>query len=205
VALNDRDERESLAGMFLRTPYLRPPQAPVMYLKPRNTCVASPACVEVPPETDLLDAGVVLAMRIGRTASKVTESEALRYISGWAVAIDLAEPHSSFYRPAVRQRCRDGFLPIGDFSSDAPDLQRARLETLVDGVLRHSRSLTSLVLSPQTLLEAVTEFMTLEVGDILLTGLPAKPPQASAGQRVGGRFGELPEVSVELLRVGPAT
>jgi 5-oxopent-3-ene-1,2,5-tricarboxylate decarboxylase/2-hydroxyhepta-2,4-diene-1,7-dioate isomerase len=104
-------------------------------------------------------------------------------VAGIVIAADLSLPHASYYRPAIREKCFDGSLPL---SSVKPlvDLANLQLRTEFDGLLVEQRSLADLVRDPVQLLVDVTEFMTLAEGDVLLVGVSYQAPQVAAGSRV---------------------
>ncbi|MDH5539573.1 MAG: fumarylacetoacetate hydrolase family protein, partial [Rhizobacter sp.] len=164
-----------------------PPRAPVLYVKTANTRAADGAAVAVPVEPGMVRVDATLGLVIGRGARRVPVAQALHHVRGYVIASDLTLPHDSVFRPAVRQRCGDGFCPLSaEFGARLlPDPGLARIDIRVDGELVHQRSLaTTLLRSAAQLLADVTEFMTLEVGDILLLGAPDDAPLARAGQSV---------------------
>jgi 5-oxopent-3-ene-1,2,5-tricarboxylate decarboxylase/2-hydroxyhepta-2,4-diene-1,7-dioate isomerase len=129
--------------------------------------------------------GGTLGIVIDRGASHVRESEALRYVRGWVVVNDVSIPHQSYYRPAIKQRCRDGFCPIGSIAPFASlDPEDGQIRIFVNGELKASVSTTDLVRPVARLISDVTEFMTLRTGDILLIGEPANAPLAGIGDQV---------------------
>src|SRR5690606_23165442 len=94
-------------------------------------------------------------------------------------------PHESFYRPAVRQRCRDGFCPMLEtVAAPAFELATAILTIAINGRQVHQRRFADLVRPLPQLLADVTEFMTLMPGDVLLVGPPEGAPIARPGDRV---------------------
>ena len=90
VALNFRAELERLTG--------EKPIAPVLYLRPRNTWSSSGAPIRMPGEAKELKMAGTIGVVIG---------------SGYVAVNDVSIPHESYFRPAIRQRCRDGFCVIG--------------------------------------------------------------------------------------------
>ena len=98
------------------------------------------------------------------------------------LALDLSEPHSSYFRPAIRERCRDGFLPLA--SPGPSPVGDETIVTRVNGREVHRWSLERLARPIDVLVRDVAEFMTLAGGDLLLVGLPGNAPQAKAGDRV---------------------
>jgi 5-oxopent-3-ene-1,2,5-tricarboxylate decarboxylase/2-hydroxyhepta-2,4-diene-1,7-dioate isomerase len=187
VVLNVRSQVELYGEALTKPPYQAPPRAPVLYIKTPNTYAPNHAEVAVPAGVDALEVNATLAVVMGRSAGRIDEAEALEAVLGYTVAIDVCIPHESLYRPPIRQRCRDGFLPIGPWITprDAvanPDALDVVVS--VNGETRSRFSTAELVRPVAQLIADVSAFMTFASGDVLLVGLPAPGPQARAGDRV---------------------
>ena len=168
-------------------PYGAPPRAPVLYVKPRNTFATHGATIVIPADVREIEVGVTLGVVIGRTATRLTESDALEYVRGYTVVNDLTVPHGNYFRPAMKARCRDGFCPMGSREvprAAIPDPDALQLRAYVNGDLRQENSTRNLVRPIARLIADVTEFMTLSAGDVLLVGVPEDSPTALAGDRV---------------------
>jgi 5-oxopent-3-ene-1,2,5-tricarboxylate decarboxylase/2-hydroxyhepta-2,4-diene-1,7-dioate isomerase len=134
-----------------------------------------------------LRAGGTLALVIGQKATRVKEEHALEYLAGYTLAIDVSVPEPSYYRPAVKQRCRDGFCPVGPrvvAISGFPDPDAIEIRISVNGNLACTAKTSDLIRSVPQLLADVTEFMTLNPGDLLLVGEPFHSPLVSPGDTV---------------------
>jgi 5-oxopent-3-ene-1,2,5-tricarboxylate decarboxylase / 2-hydroxyhepta-2,4-diene-1,7-dioate isomerase len=183
--LNDADALARMAPWFHDAPYKAPPVAPILYIKPRNTFAADGAAVAIPADPGQVRIEATVGAVIARTASRVDASQALGYIAGYVVVSDLTLPHDSVYRPAIRQRCRDGFCPMSHvIASSAFDLAVAEIVISINDVEAHRRSFARLVRNLPRLIEDVTAFMTLEAGDVLLVGPPDDAPLARADDTV---------------------
>jgi 5-oxopent-3-ene-1,2,5-tricarboxylate decarboxylase/2-hydroxyhepta-2,4-diene-1,7-dioate isomerase len=185
--LNHAPELRALGDAVNQAPYKAPPRAPVLQVKPRNTLVGEGARVQVPAGVDALEMGATLAIVIGRTACRVSANDALAHVAGYTVACDIRVPHDSHYRPAVRHRARDGFCPIathGVLLSALPAPDAVRVQVAVDGRVVHDTDTADRIRGVAALLADVTEFMTLQPGDLLLLGASAGSPLARAGQQV---------------------
>lgn len=184
--LNFRDALAALGEQVHRPPYKAPPQAPVLYIKPRNTLAEDGDFIVVPVGVDALEIGASIGLVIGRTACRVDAAGALEFVSGYVIVNDISVPHASYYRPSMRFKCRDGFCPIGTpVSREAmanPDALTLVVE--IDGHEVRRNSTADLVRPAARLLADVSEFMTLHPGDVLMIGVPGGAPQARAGQRV---------------------
>jgi 5-oxopent-3-ene-1,2,5-tricarboxylate decarboxylase/2-hydroxyhepta-2,4-diene-1,7-dioate isomerase len=185
AALNFRGVLEALGSKLSADPFKAPPQAPVLYIKPPNTWSSNGARIPVPPGVSRLKMGGTLGIVFGRAASRVREDEALDYVGGWVVVNDVSIPHQSYFRPAIKERCRDGFCPMGAVASfESLDAAQVEIRILVDGELRATANIADLVRPVPRLIADVSEFMTLRTGDILLIGEPDNAPLAAPGDRV---------------------
>jgi 5-oxopent-3-ene-1,2,5-tricarboxylate decarboxylase/2-hydroxyhepta-2,4-diene-1,7-dioate isomerase len=200
VILNTRPQLDALGPLLDAPPYGKPPQAPVLYIKPPNTWLPGGGEVAVPSGVEALEMGAALAVVIGRTATRVSEAEALDHVLGYAPAIDVCIPHDSLHRPAIRQRCRDGFLPIGAVTpkSAVDGLNALDIVLHVNGKPASRYSTADLVRPVARLIADVTDFMTLFAGDVLLAGLPPDGPQASLGDLAEARIEGVGAVSCVL-------
>lgn len=182
VILNDHASLQKI-GSLEEAPYKGAPKAPVLYLKPANTRVGCGSVVSLPAGADSVEVAATIGLVMGRAAGRLTAGNALEAVAGIVLAADLSLPHASYYRPAIREKCFDGALPI---SSVKPlsELAGLVLTTEIDGEVVDTRSLADLVRSPAKLLADVTEWMTLGQGDVLLVGVRYMAPQAKAGSRV---------------------
>jgi hypothetical protein len=88
--LNHRSALAALGQAVHQPPYHSPPNAPVLYIKPRNTLARSGDIVRIPAGTPELEVGACLGMVIGRTACKVSEPRALDYVAGYLIVADVA-------------------------------------------------------------------------------------------------------------------
>ena len=187
AALNFAATRTVLESSFLAEPYKAPPKAPVLYIKPPHCRTGSGDGVACPAGVPRLQAGGTLAVEIGREARRVPVAQALGYVAGYRVANDISIPEASYFRPAIAQQCRDGFCPVSDVlipahGGLAPDA--LTIEVFVNDVEACRVSTSTLVRGIAQLIADITEFMTLDPGDLLLVGVPPNPPLVSVGDRV---------------------
>ncbi len=185
--LNHRTALEALGDAVNRRPYDRPPQAPVLYIKPRNTLAPDGAPVSVPQGTAVLEVGASLGVVIGRPSCRLSLDRALEHVAGYLIVNDVSVPHLPYYRPSVPAKARDGFCPLSRCvvpRSSIADPGALTVRAYIDGELRQTSSTSQLVRPVAQLLVDVTEFMTLLPGDILAVGVASPAPRVRAGQRV---------------------
>ena len=205
--LNYKGAVAALGEAMLAAPYQAPPVAPVLYLKPANTWIGCGGAIPLAPEIDAVEIGAALAVVFGRSARRVRAEEALDYVLGFTIVNDVSVPHASLFRPAVRQRCRDGFCPIGPWIVDKCCLARPgdlSIRIRINGELRLENSTANLVRGIGRLIADVSAFMTLRAGDLLHVGTPEKAPLARAGDRVSIEIEGIGRLENRLVAEGDA-
>ena len=202
VLLNHRAALEAMGDIALEAPYKGLPVAPVLYIKPRNTLACGTPALVVPTGFTGLEIGASLGLVIGRTSCRVPAAQALDHVAGFTVMMDFSVPHKIFYRPAVRFKALDDSCFIGptvvaaELVSNPDALQ---LRVYVDGALSQVASTGGMVRDTARLLEAVTEFMTLSPGDVLMLGVAAGAPIVRAGQHVAVEIDGIGRLETRLL------
>jgi 5-oxopent-3-ene-1,2,5-tricarboxylate decarboxylase / 2-hydroxyhepta-2,4-diene-1,7-dioate isomerase len=184
--LNFRGAWEAMEPAMHKEPHFKPPKHVVLYLKPANTWRAPGDDIVLPIGVDEVEVGATLGVVMGASAARVREDEALQYVAGYVAVNDVTVPHSAILRPPVKQKCRDSFCPIGTIAAaDAvADPDGLEIRAYVNGELKATNTTRNLLRPVAKLISEVTEFMTLEPGDVLLVGVPENVPRARAGDRV---------------------
>jgi 5-oxopent-3-ene-1,2,5-tricarboxylate decarboxylase / 2-hydroxyhepta-2,4-diene-1,7-dioate isomerase len=198
--LNDRHAVEALGDAVNAAPYKAPPKAPILYVKPANTLVGHGADVLI-PDASGVQVGGSLGIVIGRTASNVDIATAMDYVAGYTVVADLCVPHDSVYRPSVRYRARDGFCVVGPAIAarrHIADPDTLGIRVAIDGHATFSASTATSVRSVARLIADVTEFMTLQPGDLLTMGVPHGSPVSINGGTVTVLIDGLPALGFTL-------
>jgi 5-oxopent-3-ene-1,2,5-tricarboxylate decarboxylase/2-hydroxyhepta-2,4-diene-1,7-dioate isomerase len=183
--LNHRSALEAIGEAANRPPYDAPPNAPVLYIKPRNTLALSGDVVRIPAGMSDLEVGACVGLVIGQTACKLSESRALEYVAGYLIMADVSVPHSNYHRPSIRFKARDGYCPLGPAVTargEIADPNALSIRTFLDGALVQTSSTADLIRPAARLLADVTEFMTLAPGDVLGLGAAAPAPRVRSQQ-----------------------
>ena len=205
--LNHADALAALGDAVNLPPYKAPPKAPVLYIKPRNTHNTQGGNIVVPHGVAELEMGASLGIVIGRVACRVAEADALSVVAGYTVCNDVSVPHDSYYRPSLRFKCRDGFMPIGPSVVDVQHIARPDalgINVSIDGKVALRSSTAGMLRPVAVLIAAVTDFMTLSPGDVLMLGVPAGAPRARAGQRVSITIDSVGTLDNRLVAEEPA-
>ena len=154
-----------------------PPPVPVVFAKFPN-CLAAPGeAVEVNAQlSSQVDFEVELAAVIGKTARNVAEAHALDHVLGYTVANDVSARDVQLeVTQWTRGKSFDGFLPLGPWivtADEIGDPQRLRLRCSVNGITYQDSSTAEMIFTVARLISFLSMTMTLEPGDLLLTGTP---------------------------------
>jgi 5-oxopent-3-ene-1,2,5-tricarboxylate decarboxylase/2-hydroxyhepta-2,4-diene-1,7-dioate isomerase len=184
VALNFRETVHRLAPSFTAAPYKNPPIAPVLYLKTPNTWITPGQPIPCPAGVTHLRMAGTLGLVIASTAYRVTPAAASNHIGALCIVNDVSIPHESFYRPALRERCSDSFCSIGPPVPYLPSQTEFEIDILVNNILRSNTRTRSLVRPIPQLISDISQFLTLNPGDILLIGEPDTSPLCAPGDKV---------------------
>jgi 5-oxopent-3-ene-1,2,5-tricarboxylate decarboxylase / 2-hydroxyhepta-2,4-diene-1,7-dioate isomerase len=181
--MNHAAELAALGAAAHEPPYKAPPARPVLGIKPRNTWAGDGATITVPGEVVI---GASLGLVVGR---------------GFVVGCDLSVPVTSHYRPALRQRVRDGFCPLGEVPvpfAGVADPNALGVRVWIDDQLAQRTDTAGRVRSVARLLADISAFMTLADGDVVLLGAAHGSPRAQAGQQVRVEIDGLPPLHFSL-------
>lgn len=130
--LNQEAERERLAAVAAEPPYRGLPKAPVLAIRPANTLAEPDRPVRVPQGVSALEVWPCLVAVIERPACRVPAAAALEHVGGWSLALDFSLPLSNWHRPAIRQKCHDGFCKLMPVMRPADSLTHGELIPSLD-------------------------------------------------------------------------
>ena len=178
--LNFRREWDLWSPRMTQDPHKAAPKAPVLYVKTANTFCPTGQDLLLQDGVSEVDIGATLGLVIGPHAQ----------VAGAVLLNDWSVPHTSYYRPPVKFRCRDGFLALPQHATPGSVDDWATLQIAVRRNGEHVQTvdLRKLMRTLPTLLADVGEFMTLQAGDVLMVGTDCltdgSRPRAQAGDRV---------------------
>ncbi|MEX8624181.1 fumarylacetoacetate hydrolase family protein [Salmonella enterica] len=200
VALNHRSQLDAWDEKFRQAPYQTQPRTPVWFIKPRNTVIHGGDAIPLPVGEEVMS-GATLALVVGKTARKVAADQAQAFIAGFSLANEVSLPESSFYRPAIKARCRDGFCPLGELVNQ-PLADTLDIITEINGKEVDRWSTADLVRSAAQLLSALSDFATLQPGDVILLGTPQQRVAIKPGDRVTVRAAGFPALENTVVLAG---
>jgi 5-oxopent-3-ene-1,2,5-tricarboxylate decarboxylase/2-hydroxyhepta-2,4-diene-1,7-dioate isomerase len=197
--LNFRREWQLLGESMAQPPHKAPPRAPVLYVKTANTWSAGGTGIMLPAGADTVLVGASVAMVLGPRRWREGADRATPTVAGYVLVNDLELPGGTYFRPAVKTKCVDGFLGLGAHRvspGDAGDPAGFALQVRINGDLRQTIRFDYLVRDAATLLNDVDAFMSLREGDLLLLGCDAERPMACAGDHIEITLADKPAFGV---------
>ncbi|MFN2442249.1 MAG: fumarylacetoacetate hydrolase family protein [Thermoanaerobaculia bacterium] len=150
------------------------PTEPIIFLKPPSSVLDPRGEIEYPLISERVDFEGELAIVIGRRARRLKSADWRGYVLGFTCANDVtARDLQKKDVQFTRGKGFDTFCPLGP--AIVPDLDPAdlALTTRLNGEIRQEGRTSGMVFGPGFLLEFITAVMTLEPGDVVLTGTPA--------------------------------
>ena len=173
VALNYKGLFNSLKAQFNEKPYVKEPIKPVLFIKTPNTRSSNGQLV-IKQKADILQAGPTLGVVIGKSTIRVSKENAAAHIAGYVVVNELSLPEDSYYRPAIKAKCQDGFCVLGTAvaKDQIGDVNNLELRVFVNGKLKQTGNTSDWLRTPEQIIEEISDYMPLNAGDIILTGTP---------------------------------
>ncbi|PIB61620.1 fumarylacetoacetate hydrolase family protein [Pseudomonas sp. 2822-17] len=187
VALNYQGLLKQHLAEFEQPPYQKPPVKPVLFIKTPNTRNQHGANVVHPGQGERLQPGPALGVVMAKSVSRVSQADALDYVAGFTIINEFSLPEDSYYRPAVKAKCRDGFCAIGPElvpTAQVADPHSLAITLYVNGEIRQHNTTANFVRSIALLIAEISEFMTLHAGDVLITGTPEGRVDVQPGDTV---------------------
>jgi 5-oxopent-3-ene-1,2,5-tricarboxylate decarboxylase/2-hydroxyhepta-2,4-diene-1,7-dioate isomerase len=153
------------------------PEEPLVFLKGERALIGHRQLTKRPAGVQFMHYECELAVVVGKKAKKVGRDDAYDFIAGYTVANDYAirDYLENWYRPNLRVKNRDGTTPLGPWLVDARDIadpMALALKTTVNGQLTQEGNTQDMIFDVPFLIEYFSSFMTLNPGDLILTGTP---------------------------------
>jgi 2-keto-4-pentenoate hydratase/2-oxohepta-3-ene-1,7-dioic acid hydratase in catechol pathway len=185
---------------------------PRPFLKPATTIIGPDDQIPWPAYSEQIDYELELAIVIGKHAKCVKAKEAFDYIAGYTIANDVSARSVTFKNGRVERpwddfydwlagKWADGFCPTGPYlvtADEIPDVQNLRMELKVNNETRQKANTNQMIYPVADIVSFLSFLMTLEPGDMILTGTPAGVAVAT------GRFlqsGDTIECGIENLGI----
>lgn len=163
------------------------PPEPIIFMKATSAIMGPNDNIEIPRNSVKTDWEVELGVVIGRTAKYVSEDEAMDYVAGYCLINDVSEREFQIEREGqwTKGKSCDTFGPIGPWlvtKDEVADPQNLKMWCDVNGKRMQNGSSATMVYGVKYLVSYLSQFMSLQPGDIISTGTPPgvglgmKPP-----------------------------
>ncbi|MCX7681627.1 MAG: fumarylacetoacetate hydrolase family protein [Anaerolineae bacterium] len=173
------------------------PPEPLLFFKPPSSLIGAGEYILLPPQSERVDYEAELAVVMGRRCRNVSPQEAWHYVLGVTCGNDVtARDLQRRDNQWTRAKGFDTFCPLGPWlvcGVDETDVADLEVICRVNGQVRQRGRTTDMVFSPAQLIAYVASIMTLEPGDVIMTGTPAGVGPLAPG--------DLVEVGVETIGV----
>jgi len=164
------------------------PAEPIIFMKANNSLCGPNDAVEKPRGSTKLDWECEIAIIIGTRAKYVSEADALNCVAGYTVCNDVSERNFQIERLGqwTKGKSHDTFGPLGPWlvtKDEIADVQKLSMWLDVNGKRCQTGSTATMIFGVKKIVSYVSEFMTLQPGDIITTGTPPgvgsgmKPPK----------------------------
>jgi 5-oxopent-3-ene-1,2,5-tricarboxylate decarboxylase / 2-hydroxyhepta-2,4-diene-1,7-dioate isomerase len=162
---------------------------PVLFIKPNNTLIGHQGSIVYPTGAKYVHYEGELAVIISRQARNVKAGESSSFIKGYTVAneVTVRDYITNTFRPPVKAKGFDTFCPLGPYyvtQDEIFDASNLSIMTTVNGEIRQDGNTRNLIHPIPKLIEFITNFMTLEEDDVILTGTPKGISPVAPGDRI---------------------
>jgi len=149
------------------------PEVPLLFLKPPSSVIGPGEAIVMPPQSQQVEHEAELAVVIGRRGRWIPPEEALGHVLGYTIANDVtARDLQTRDGQWTRSKGFDTFCPLGPWIETDFDPSDALITCSVNDEMRQMASTRDMVFNIRRLIAFASSVMTLEPGDVLLTGTP---------------------------------
>lgn len=181
------------------------PDRAVIFCKPSSSLLSDGGDIEIPQYSNDCHHELELALLVGKTGKHIRKEDALSYLSGYGVALDLTlrdiqKEQKDRGLPWEIAKGFDTSCPLSDFTpaADVSNPNNLQLTLKVNGEIRQQGNTAQMMRSIEEIIAETSNFYTLEVGDIILTGTPAGVSRIETGDRLEGTIEQVGSLQVSV-------
>ena len=182
------------------------PEKPVLFLKPASALIYSGGKIIHPDFGNELHHEIELVLLIGETVRKANKAEAEKAVAGYGVGLDMTlrdvqDGLKKKGHPWTLAKCFDTSAVVSDFilKKDYQLKLNEKLELKVNGIVKQSDTLKSMIFNSSEIVEYISSVMTLEKGDLIFTGTPAGVSKVKRGDTLDAKLGEIVELNCKVI------
>lgn len=181
------------------------PSAPVLFIKPASSIIGAGEQVEIPAYSSNCHYEVELAVLIGKTGKNICAADAMDYVAGYGIAIDmtLRDTQNQLKEKGYPWEMAKGFdtsCPLSFFvaAERIADPHNLGIRLSVNGQLRQDSTTACMIRRIPEVMAFITTAFTLEPGDIILTGTPAGVGAVHSGDTMDAWIEHIGELQVSV-------
>ncbi|MCR4418500.1 MAG: fumarylacetoacetate hydrolase family protein [Ignavibacteria bacterium] len=183
------------------------PEKPVIFLKPSSSIIFSGDKIVYPEFSKSLHYETELVLLIGKTGKKIPESDALNYIAGYTVGLDmtlrdLQSEAKKLGHPWTISKCFDTSTVLGEFTpaNQVENPNSLDIKLWVNGELKQSDNTSNMIFSVEEIVEYLSYYFTLEEGDLVFTGTPKGVGEVKVGDKLVAEISNVGRLETEVIR-----
>jgi len=178
---------------------------PLLFLKPASSIIFNGESIVVPKMSKCLHHEVELGVVIGKNCKDIKQKNALDFVLGYCVALDITardiqDEAKKFGWPWTVAKGFDTFTPISDvvLKKKIINPNNLDLSLKVNGVVKQDSNTKFMIFSVEKIIEFISSVMTLEKGDLILTGTPEGVGEISKGDILEAKLGNFCYLKVDV-------
>jgi len=181
------------------------PKKPALFLKPASSVIFDGDSIIIPKMSKCIHHEVELGVVIRKKGKNIPREKALNYVLGYCLALDItardiqSEAKKKGW-PWDIAKGFDTFAPISDvvLKKNIPNPNNLDISLKVNGVVKQSSNTKNMIFSIEEIIEFISEVMTLECGDLIMTGTPEGVGEIKSGDFLEASLGEFCSLSVDV-------
>ena len=173
-------------------------EEPLLFLKPASSVIFNGGTVIIPKMSKCLHHEVELGVVIGKKCKDISQKEALDHVLGYLLALDITarDIQSSAKKngwPWSISKGFDTFAPISNviLKEDVPNPNNLDLSLKINGETRQQSNTSHMIYSVERIIEFISKVMTLERGDLIMTGTPEGVGAIVSGDLIEAKLGDI--------------
>ena len=174
------------------------PKEPLIFLKPTSSVIFNGESIQIPKMSKCVHHEVELAVIIGKKCKNILKKDAMNYIFGYAVALDItARDIQNKLKnkgwPWGIAKGFDTFAPISEvvLKENVSNPQNLDISLKLNGKIKQSSNTNNMIFSIEEIIEYISKIMTLETGDLIMTGTPEGVGEIVSGDILEAQLGEI--------------
>jgi 2-keto-4-pentenoate hydratase/2-oxohepta-3-ene-1,7-dioic acid hydratase in catechol pathway len=180
---------------------------PLLFLKPTSSVIYDHGTIIIPKRSQCLHHEVELGIILGKKGKNIREEKAMQYVLGYLVALDItARDIQSVSKkngwPWAIAKGFDTFAPLSDAvtKEKVPDPQNLDLMLKINGTVKQSANTNQMIYSIERIISFISEIMTLEAGDLILTGTPEGVGEIKEGDVLEAQLDSICRLTIDVKR-----